>query len=260
MSELNDSLLDLGLPLIEYSIRCVWDANCDQCHLNWSLTSLWTYCWDRRMEDERKKGWLERCRWVKKRRQSRPAVFSVCMLCVFMQVARFCVLYAFCCFLPSRSPAMGNLIKVLGKDLENCPHFFLDFESKWAPGCVRVSVCLKCESTCVQRRCSVGGRWVGSREVYLDVSCWVVDGVVLWVWFVIIRRSLVPLSLLSDAPLTNDGTNIQCVGTKKTVWRESGRASQSGAFTGRSSLRLLYFVLCNYVFRNLFSEHTYSIF
>ncbi|KAF5908578.1 protein FAM49A-like isoform X1, partial [Clarias magur] len=25
-------------------------------------------------------------------------------------------------------PAMGNLIKVLGKDLENCPHFFLDFE------------------------------------------------------------------------------------------------------------------------------------
>ncbi|KAK9957300.1 hypothetical protein ABG768_011560 [Culter alburnus] len=23
---------------------------------------------------------------------------------------------------------MGNLIKVLGKDLENCPHFFLDFE------------------------------------------------------------------------------------------------------------------------------------
>ncbi|XP_017591591.1 PREDICTED: protein FAM49A [Corvus brachyrhynchos] len=24
---------------------------------------------------------------------------------------------------------MGNLIKVLGKDLENCPHFFLDFES-----------------------------------------------------------------------------------------------------------------------------------
>ncbi|ROK35755.1 Protein FAM49A [Anabarilius grahami] len=26
-------------------------------------------------------------------------------------------------------PAMGNLIKVLGKDLENCPHFFLDFEN-----------------------------------------------------------------------------------------------------------------------------------
>ncbi|PWA15407.1 hypothetical protein CCH79_00008523 [Gambusia affinis] len=27
------------------------------------------------------------------------------------------------------SLAMGNLIKVLGKDLENCPHFFLDFEN-----------------------------------------------------------------------------------------------------------------------------------
>ncbi len=29
---------------------------------------------------------------------------------------------------------MGNLIKVLGKDLENCPHFFLDFESKCFAG------------------------------------------------------------------------------------------------------------------------------
>lgn len=53
--------------------------------------------------------------------------------CVFlMHVARLCALV--CISLspspPSRSPAMGNLIKVLGKDLENCPHFFLDFESK----------------------------------------------------------------------------------------------------------------------------------
>ncbi|KAF0047670.1 hypothetical protein F2P81_001303 [Scophthalmus maximus] len=32
-------------------------------------------------------------------------------------------------FLFNWSPAMGNLIKVLGKDLENCPHFFLDFEN-----------------------------------------------------------------------------------------------------------------------------------
>ena len=37
-------------------------------------------------------------------------------------------------FVPSRLPAMGNLIKVLGKDLENCPHFFLDFESKCTLG------------------------------------------------------------------------------------------------------------------------------
>lgn len=35
-----------------------------------------------------------------------------------------------CCFSRSGLLAMGNLIKVLGKDLENCPHFFLDFESK----------------------------------------------------------------------------------------------------------------------------------
>uniref|UniRef100_U3JCP9 CYRIA/CYRIB Rac1 binding domain-containing protein n=9 Tax=Passeriformes TaxID=9126 RepID=U3JCP9_FICAL len=35
------------------------------------------------------------------------------------------------CSVSSRSGllAMGNLIKVLGKDLENCPHFFLDFEN-----------------------------------------------------------------------------------------------------------------------------------
>ncbi|KAJ6663448.1 hypothetical protein lerEdw1_009527 [Lerista edwardsae] len=31
--------------------------------------------------------------------------------------------------LPADLLAMGNLIKVLGKDLENCPHFFLDFEN-----------------------------------------------------------------------------------------------------------------------------------
>lgn len=151
MSELNDPLLDSGPPLIEYSIRCVLDTNCDQCHL-WQerLTSLRTYCLDRQMEEERRKGIIRRVQTGKKKlKQSQPAVFSMCMLCNFVRVARFCVLYAFCCFLPSRSPAMGNLIKVLGKDLENCPHFFLDFESKWAPGCVHVSMCLKCEHSCV---------------------------------------------------------------------------------------------------------------
>lgn len=75
-------------------------------------------------------GIIRQVQMGKKLKQSQPAVFSMCMLCIFLRVARFCVLYAFCCFLPSRSPAMGNLIKVLGKDLENCPHFFLDFESK----------------------------------------------------------------------------------------------------------------------------------
>ncbi|KAK3511912.1 hypothetical protein QTP70_027668 [Hemibagrus guttatus] len=34
-----------------------------------------------------------------------------------------------CCLPCPGLPAMGNLIKVLGKDLENCPHFFLDFEN-----------------------------------------------------------------------------------------------------------------------------------
>lgn len=75
-------------------------------------------------------GIIRQVQMGKKLKQSQPAVFSMCMLCIFLRVARFCVLYAFCCFLLSRSPAMGNLIKVLGKDLENCPHFFLDFESK----------------------------------------------------------------------------------------------------------------------------------
>lgn len=40
------------------------------------------------------------------------------------------VLFHSVCFSRSGLLAMGNLIKVLGKDLENCPHFFLDFESK----------------------------------------------------------------------------------------------------------------------------------
>lgn len=61
------------------------------------------------------------------------AAFSVCV-CVCVSRARRQVVRTVCILLfpspPSRSPAMGNLIKVLGKDLENCPHFFLDFESK----------------------------------------------------------------------------------------------------------------------------------
>lgn len=169
MSELNDPLLDSGPPLIEYSIRCVLDTNCDQCHWVERLTSLWTYCLDRHME-VRRKGIIRRVQMGKKLKQSQPAVFSMCMLCIFVRVARFCVLYAFCCFLPSRSPAMGNLIKVLGKDLENCPHFFLDFESKWAPGCVHVSVCLKCERTCV---------W--GRGVHWEVAGWGQERYI-WMW------------------------------------------------------------------------------
>lgn len=93
-----------------------------------------------RQKDGGQEEWIIRqVQMGKELKQSQPAVFSMCMSCIFMRAARFCVLYAFCCFLPSRSPAMGNLIKVLGKDLENCPHFFLDFESKWARG---VCTCL----------------------------------------------------------------------------------------------------------------------
>ncbi|KAK1880453.1 Protein FAM49A [Dissostichus eleginoides] len=41
---------------------------------------------------------------------------------------------------------MGNLIKVLGKDLENCPHFFLDFESKGLMGnLLKVLACAELE-------------------------------------------------------------------------------------------------------------------
>lgn len=76
------------------------------------------------------------------------------------------VLYAFCCFLPSRSPAMGNLIKVLGKDLENCPHFFLDFESKWASGRVHVAVHCDCGA-----KCGVGGQSVVRGRACADASC-----------------------------------------------------------------------------------------
>lgn len=57
-----------------------------------------------------------------------------CVLYVCVSRAHCQVVRPVCILLspspPSRSPAMGNLIKVLGKDLENCPHFFLDFESK----------------------------------------------------------------------------------------------------------------------------------
>lgn len=118
----------------------------------------------------------------------------MCLLCILMQVARSRVLYAFCCFLPSRSPAMGNLIKVLGKDLENCPHFFLDFESKWAPGlsaCVRVVELWACGVEVCGR--GGGGARRGMTGCEL-LSWWWFDGVLLRVWFVINRHSLVPLS------------------------------------------------------------------
>lgn len=173
MSELNGTLLDVGPPLIEYSKYCVWDANCDQCHLYWNIWLVFNVnCLDRMMDNERLEGELAKCRWVKKEeiKHSQPAVSSMCM-CVFLRVARFCILYALCCFLPSRSPAMGNLIKVLGKDLENCPHFFLDFESKWA----RRGVCAR---VCVLENVSAH---VCSRGVQWEDAGWG-HGRCIWMW------------------------------------------------------------------------------
>lgn len=39
------------------------------------------------------------------------------------------ILYDFVAF--TRFAVMGNLLKVLSKEIENYPHFFLDFESKF---------------------------------------------------------------------------------------------------------------------------------
>lgn len=58
---------------------------------------------------------------------------------------------------------MGNLIKVLGKDLENCPHFFLDFESK----CLLLCGVL-CLSVCDVLRVDVlrlENGWIGGGSV-----------------------------------------------------------------------------------------------
>lgn len=39
-----------------------------------------------------------------------------------------------CCILTIRFAGMGNLLKVLTREIENYPHFFLDFESKSGRG------------------------------------------------------------------------------------------------------------------------------
>uniref|UniRef100_A0A8C8EHS0 CYRIA/CYRIB Rac1 binding domain-containing protein n=1 Tax=Oncorhynchus tshawytscha TaxID=74940 RepID=A0A8C8EHS0_ONCTS len=44
-------------------------------------------------------------------------------------ISRLRLVLLFVYLSPVQVAAMGNLIKVLGKDLENCPHFFLDFEN-----------------------------------------------------------------------------------------------------------------------------------
>lgn len=85
---------------------------------------------------------------------------------VIKQVMLLCTV-CICCLPCPGLPAMGNLIKVLGKDLENCPHFFLDFESKCLLLCgvLCVSVCERSGWMCW------GGRMDGLEEV-LWVPAW----------------------------------------------------------------------------------------
>lgn len=51
----------------------------------------------------------------------------MCSCIVFMSVFH-------CCILTIRFAGMGNLLKVLTREIENYPHFFLDFESKSGSG------------------------------------------------------------------------------------------------------------------------------
>lgn len=50
-------------------------------------------------------------------------VQNICVHVFFLSVFH-------CCILTIRFAGMGNLLKVLTREIENYPHFFLDFESK----------------------------------------------------------------------------------------------------------------------------------
>lgn len=182
---------------MQRGIRCAFDAK---------PQSVSFRGWEHLTGSASGRGWwdTQQRRWAKSDEKLLPSP-CVCVLPGCAHCMHFVV-----SFPPSRSPAMGNLIKVLGKDLENCPHFFLDFESKWALGggvCVPVSLCLKtgeqknknktwinvksvCAHVCAgvcKRRCSVGG-W---REGW-GLFGWELL-MVWWCDFVVIRCSLVPL-------------------------------------------------------------------
>lgn len=53
--------------------------------------------------------------------------FSHTFMSVFVSVFHDCILTI-------RFAGMGNLLKVLTREIENYPHFFLDFESKSGTG------------------------------------------------------------------------------------------------------------------------------
>ncbi|KPP76740.1 hypothetical protein Z043_103902 [Scleropages formosus] len=62
--------------------------------------------------------------------EPQEVVRSSCCDCVSKQTAPVDAVKCSCQeYRKQGLPVMGNLIKVLGKDLENCPHFFLDFEN-----------------------------------------------------------------------------------------------------------------------------------
>lgn len=58
-----------------------------------------------------------------------PAMWKVCFV--------LWLLFHDCCF-TTRFAGMGNLLKVLTREIENYPHFFLDFESKSGTGVERM--------------------------------------------------------------------------------------------------------------------------
>lgn len=45
------------------------------------------------------------------------------------------MIHLFVIYILIRFAGMGNLLKVLTRDIENYPHFFLDFESKFERKC-----------------------------------------------------------------------------------------------------------------------------
>lgn len=59
-----------------------------------------------------------------------PAVWKVCVFVLWL-------LFHDCRF-TTRFAGMGNLLKVLTREIENYPHFFLDFESKSGTGVERM--------------------------------------------------------------------------------------------------------------------------
>lgn len=81
----------------------------------------------------------------------------MCSCIVFMSVFH-------CCILTIRFAGMGNLLKVLTREIENYPHFFLDFESKSGSGVEQR------EKEMDGERCWEGGRVTCSAVPFLSAG------------------------------------------------------------------------------------------